>query len=128
MASPSRLTAQLAGVVDEAANLFQAELRTVRAELSEKMTCAARGGSSIAIGVVLGFAAVVVLLLAVARWLAIAGLPEHWGLLIVGLAAAAAAFVLAKRGIDSMKGTALMPVRSFEQVRSDVSVLREHVG
>jgi hypothetical protein len=128
MSSPSRrLTAQLVDLVSEIANLFQAELRVARAELSEKLSCAARGSSSIAIGAALAIGALIILLLAVVRWLAVAGIPEQWGLLIVGVVVAGAAVALMKQGADSMKGTALVPMRSIEQVRADVAVVKEHV-
>ena len=128
MTSPSRrLTAQLVDVVSEIANLFQAELRVARAELSEKLSCAARGTSSIAIGAVLAIGALIILLLAVVRWLAVAGIPEEWGLLIVGGVVAGAAVALMRRGADSMKGTALVPMRSIAQMRADVAVVKEHV-
>ena len=128
MTSPSRrLTAQLVDVVSEIANLFQAELRVARAELGEKLNCAARGSSSIAIGAVLAIGALIILLLAVVRWLAVAGIPEEWGLLIVGVVSAGVAVALMKRGADTMKGTALVPLRTIAQVRADVAVVKEHV-
>jgi len=127
MTSPTRLTAILVGVATDAAELFQAEMRLVRAELNEKLSCLARGSTSIAIGTVVAIGALVVLLLAAVRWLAVAGVAEEWGLLIVGIVAAGAAAALLRRGTDSMKGSALVPVRSIEQVRADVAVVKEHV-
>ena len=38
--------------------------------------------------------ALVILLLAVVRWLAVAGIPREWGLLIVGVAVVGVAFAL----------------------------------
>ena len=128
MTSPSRrLTAQIVDLASEIVNLFQAELRVARAELSEKLSCAARGGAAIAGGAILAIGALIILLLATVRWLVVAGLPEEWGLLIVGVVVAGASVALLKQGADSVKGTALVPKRSIEQVRADVAVVKEHV-
>ena len=61
------------------------------------------------------------------RWLVVAGVPEEWGLLIVGVVSAGVAVALMKRGADTMKGTALVPMRTIAQVRADVAVVKEHV-
>ena len=128
MTSPTRrLTSQLVDIVGEITALFQAEIRVARAEFSERLAGVARGSSSIAIGAVLAVGALIILLLAVVRWLAVAGLPEEWGLLIVGIVAAGAAAALMKRGGDSVKETALTPMRTIDQIRADVTVLKEHV-
>jgi len=128
MISPTRrLTSQLVDIVTEITTLFQAEIRVARAEFNERLAGVARGSSSIAIGAVLAIGALIILLLAVVRWLAVAGLPEEWGLLIVGIVAAGAAAALMKRGGDSVKETALAPMRTIDQIRADVTVLKEHV-
>ena len=127
MNSPARLATQIVDIAGDVVALFQAELRTARAEFSEKLACMARGGTSIAIGAALGLGALIVLLLAIASWLAVAGIPEHWGLLIVGVVSGGAAFALVKRGADTVKGEALVPTRTIEQVRADAAVIKEHV-
>ena len=69
----------------------------------------------------------IVLLFAVVRWLQIAGLPDQWGLLLVGGGVVLAGVVLALVGANNLKGSALVPDRTIEDVRADVTIAKEHV-
>jgi Putative Actinobacterial Holin-X, holin superfamily III len=113
--------------VAELTNLFQTEIRLVRAEMNEKLSKVANSGVLIGAGAVVMLPAVFILLLAIVRWLAVAGLPEHWGLTLVGLVVAALGVVLLMKGINNLKGSALVPRRTIEQVRADISVAKEQV-
>ena len=121
------LTSLFTETVAEVTHLFQTEIRLVRAELNEKLSRAANSGVLIAAGGVVMIPAVFILLLAIVRWLAVAGLPEHWGLLVVGLAVAGIGAGVLMKGINNLKGSALVPHRSIEQVRADLSMAKEQV-
>jgi hypothetical protein len=121
------LTSLFTDTVAEVTHLFQTEIRLVRAELNEKLSRAANSGVLIAAGGVVMIPAVFILLLAIVRWLAVAGLPEQWGLTLVGLAVAGAGAGLLMKGINNLKGSALVPRRSIEQVRADLSMAKEQV-
>jgi hypothetical protein len=121
------LTSLFADTVAELTNLFQTEIRLVRAEMNEKLSKVANSGVLIGAGAVVMLPAVFILLLAIVRWLAVAGLPEHWGLTLVGLVVAALGVVLLMKGINNLKGSALVPRRTIEQVRADISVAKEQV-
>jgi len=121
------LTSLFTETVAEVTHLFQTEIRLVRAELNEKLSRAANSGVLIAAGGVVMIPAVFILLLAIVRWLAVAGLPEQWGLTLVGLAVAGAGAGLLMKGINNLKGSALVPRRSMEQVRADLSMAKEQV-
>ena len=114
-------------LISEVTQLFQAEIRLVRAEMNEKVSRVANSGALIGAGAVVILPAVFILLLAIVRWLEVAGLPEHWGLLIVGVVVAALGAILLMKGINNLKGSALVPHRTIEQVQADFSVAREHV-
>jgi len=114
-------------VVSELSHLFQTEIRLVRAEMNEKVSRVANSGALIAAGAIIMLPAVFILLLAIVRWLAVAGLPERWGLLLVGAAVAALGVVLLMKGLNNLKGSALVPQRTIEQVRADLSVAKEQV-
>ena len=90
MESRRSLTQAVGDVVSDSLDLIQTELRLARAEASEKLgsalTLLAKGGAG-AIFLLLGS---ILLMLGAVRWLAIAGLPEEWGLLLIGGIAAAA--------------------------------------
>jgi hypothetical protein len=121
------LTSLFTDTVAEVTHLFQTEIRLVRAELNEKLSRAANSGVLIAAGGVVMIPAAFILLLAIVRWLAVAGLPEQWGLTLVGLAVAGAGAGLLMKGINNLKGSALVPRRSIEQVRADLSMAKEQV-
>ena len=114
-------------LISEVTQLFQAEIRLVRAEMNEKVSRVANSGALIGAGAVVILPAVFILLLAIVRWLEVAGLPEHWGLLIVGVGVAALGAILLMKGINNLKDSALVPRRTIEQVQADFSVAREHV-
>jgi hypothetical protein len=114
-------------VVSEITHLFQTELRLVRAEMNEKVGRVANSGALIGAGAVILLPAVFILLLAIVRWLAVAGLPEQWGLVIVGGAVALVGVALLMKGINNLKGSALVPQRTIQQVRADVSLAKEQV-
>ena len=114
-------------LISEVTQLFQAEIRLVRAEMNEKVSRVANSGALIGAGAVVMLPAVFILLLAIVRWLEVAGLPDQWGLLIVGVVVAALGAILLMKGINNLKGSALVPQRTIEQVQADFSVAREHV-
>jgi uncharacterized membrane protein YqjE len=121
------LTSLLTQAVSELAYLLQTEIRLARAEVSEKVAAAANGGVMLGVAVVLLLPALFVLMLDIARWIEIAGLPDHWALLIVGGVAALIGIGLALAGARRFKASALMPQRTMEQVRADFTIAKEHV-
>jgi len=114
-------------VIDDAAHLFQTEIRLIRTEINEKIARLASGGTLVAIGAVAGLAAVFLLLQAIVRWLAVAGLPDQWGYLLVGLAVAGVAATFLMKGINNVKSTNLMPDRTLDQLKADFATVKEHV-
>src|SRR5947209_5724447 len=113
--SSRSLTSLLTHVVSEVAYLLQTEIRLARAEMSEKLAAAANGGVLLGAAAALLLPAVLMLLLDITRWIEIAGLPDQWGLLIVGVVAALAGLLLAVAGARRLKRSALVPRRTLEQ-------------
>jgi hypothetical protein len=77
-------------------------------------------------GMVVGFAGVVVLLLAAAQALAIV-IPAWAALLIVGLIIITLGAALAYAGIRMLTVSGLMPTRLTRNVSQDARVVREHI-
>ena len=119
------LTSLLTQMVSEVAYLLQTEIRLARAEISEKLAAAANGGAMLAAAGILLLAGLFVLLLDIARWIEIAGLPDQWSLLVVGGMAVLIGLGLAFAGARRFKGSALVPQRTIEQVRADFSIAKE---
>src|SRR5438552_14251831 len=108
-------------VLGDAVHLFQTEIRLIRAEINEKFSRLANGGTLVAAGGVAALAALFLLLQAIVRWLAVAGLPDQWGYLLVGILVAAAAAGLLIGGMNRIKSTKLMPDRTLEHLKADVA-------
>lgn len=117
----------VASVIDESVHLIQTELRLVRAEMNDKLAKLASAGTVLAAGGIAGLAALFLLLQALVRWLAVAGLPDQWGYLIVGLVVAIIAGGMLSLGLSRLRATTLVPQKSIDQIRADVAAVKEHV-
>ena len=117
----------VADVLNDFASLFQTEIRLMRTEMNEKVSRLVNSGTLIAIGAVGLIASLFLLLQALVKWLAIGGLPEEWGFLLVGVAIAVIAAALLMKGVDTLRKTALMPERSLRQMQADLTTIKEHV-
>ena len=122
------LASVMTQVVSDLAFLLQTEFRLARAEVGEKMSQAANGAMFLGIAAVLSLAGLFVLLLAAVRWLEIAGMPDQWGYLLVGVVTLGAGVLLAMKGVNNFKASSLKPDRTIEQLRADYSVAKEHVS
>jgi uncharacterized membrane protein YqjE len=121
------LTSAITRAVSDIAYLLQTEIRLARTELSEKLGKVASGGILIGAGAVLALAGLIVLLLAIVQWLAIAGLPLEWSLLLVGAVVLALGALLLMKGTNNMKGSALVPHRTIDQLKADLSIVKEQM-
>ncbi|MFL5259691.1 MAG: phage holin family protein [Hyphomicrobiales bacterium] len=113
--------------MNEFATLFHTEIHLLRVELSDKMSRIANSGTMIGAGAIAAIIGLVLLLQAAVKWLAVAGLPEEWGLLLVGIVVAILGVVLLMSGINTVKSTTLLPERAMNQVRADIATVKEHV-
>ncbi len=114
-------------VIDEMTQLFQTEIRLVRAEFNQKISNVATAATLLVMGAVAGIAALFLLLQAVVAWLAVAGLPEQWGLLLVGLVVGVIGIVVVMRGIGILRGTTLVPQKTLDQLGADFTTVKEHL-
>jgi Putative Actinobacterial Holin-X, holin superfamily III len=119
------LTSLLNRAASEVSYLVQTELRLARTEIGDKLGKVATGSAHVGAGAILALAGLIVLLLAVVRWLEIAGLPSEWGLLLVGAGVILLGVMLLLRGTRSMKGSNLLPQRTLDQLKADLSAIRE---
>jgi hypothetical protein len=122
--SMRELLADLAGDVS---TLFRKEIELARAEAGEQAGRALSAIGGIAAGMVIGLAALIVLLQALVIGLTNAGLPAGWSALIVGLLVAIVAYVMVQKGVNDLKARNLMPERTVRSVREDARTVKEHV-
>jgi hypothetical protein len=121
------LASVLTQIVSEVAYLLQTEIRLAKAEASEKLGQAARGGAMLGIAAVLLLPGLFLLMVAAVRWLEVAGMPTQWGYLLVGGIVVAIGVGLALKGMHNLKGSELVPERTIKQVRADFAVAKEKV-
>lgn len=114
----------LRSLISDATFLARQELRLVRAELSEKAAQAQRGAISIVSGMLLGLAALMILLQAVVVALSNI-MPPSIAALIVGSVVAIVAFVLIKMGQETLKPENLKPKRTISSVREHKEMVTE---
>lgn len=114
-------------IIREVTQLFQSETRLLRAEINGKINNIAGSATLIGAGAVALLAALFMLLHAIVRWLEVAGLPDQWGYLLVGLIAGGAGVAVLMSGINRIKETNLVPDRTIRQARDDFATVKEHV-
>jgi cytochrome c biogenesis protein CcdA len=116
----------LSDLVGSVQTLVRQELRLAQAEGAEKVNQVAAGAIGMVAGMLVTFAALLVLLQAL-----VAALAEHmatgWASLIVGVIVAAIGFGLLKYGQSSLKATNLVPERTVRQVRADADLAMDKV-
>ncbi len=105
--------------------LVRKEVDLARAELQENLHSTGAAVGMIVGAVVIVLTALNVLCAALVAALTEAGIPGPWSALIVGGALAAAAYILAKKGIDNLKLSSLAPTRTAENVKRDAQVVKE---
>jgi hypothetical protein len=95
--------------------------------MSEKLSAVTNAGTYLAIGGVIALTGLIALVFDIASWLVVAGMPYEWALLLVAVVVLAVGGGLVMFGVNMLKGTALVPNRTLEQVREDYAVAKEHV-
>ena len=74
--STQPLASLFSRAASEATYLIQTELRLARTEISDKLNKVASGGVHVGAGAILALAGLIILLLAIVRWLEVAGVPS----------------------------------------------------
>ena len=114
----------LAELVNNVSRLVRQELKLVQVETSEKTSQALEGVFVIIGGLLLAFAALLILLQAVVDGLA--EFVEPWlASLIVGVVVAVIAFALIKYGQNSLKASNLTPDRTIRVMREQKDMVME---
>jgi drug/metabolite transporter (DMT)-like permease len=114
----------LAELVNNVTRLVRQELQLVQVETSEKTSQALEGVFVIIGGLLLAFAALLILLQAVV--VGLAEFVEPWlASLIVGVVVAAIAFALIKYGQNSLKASSLIPDRTIRVMREQKDMVME---
>lgn len=107
--------------------LFRQEVELAKAELGEKASRAGAAIAAIAVGGMLAFAGVIVLLQALVLELSegAAGLDPALAALIVGGAVVAVGLLLVLYGKSGLKPSKLAPTRTASSLREDAELVRD---
>jgi hypothetical protein len=120
------LSELLRNLVDQLSSIIRHEIGLARAEMSEKASKAGSGVTMLAMALVLGIGAVVILLGAGVA--ALSNVMEPWiSALIVGGAAALVAALMAAKGKSNLKPGNLAPSRAMHSVQADTQLVKEKV-
>ena len=122
------LTGLFADVVEEVVHLFHTELRLLRQEMSERVSGVANGGVMLAAGAALALGAFVMLLQAVVAMLIQLGLAPVWSYLIVAVVLGVIGAILLMKGRSDIAGNGILPKRSIDQAKADLSAIKERVS
>jgi hypothetical protein len=110
----------------EMASLVRHEVALAKAEMSEKAHQATTGVTSLAVGGMVTFASILVLLFSAVY--ALAQVVELWlAALIVGLIVLVVGVVMLQKGRSNLKAKNLVPHRTMKTLREDKSFAKDHI-
>jgi hypothetical protein len=122
-ADPRSVPELISTLAADLADLVRKEAQLVRAEVSEKVGAAARGGALLAAGGALLLGAFLALLAALA--LALSKVMDPlWATLIVALLAGGCGYLLITIGIRKLQPSQMKPERAARQVRKDIRFVK----
>ncbi|GGG66387.1 hypothetical protein GCM10011415_11470 [Salipiger pallidus] len=115
----------VSNIIAHVTTLVRKEMELARAELGENLSGAATAVGVIVGGVVFTLVGLNVIAAALVAALTAAGMHPFWSAVIVGGVAIVAALIMIKGGMSKLKASSLAPTRTTENVRRDVSAIRE---
>ena len=115
----------VSNIIGHVTTLVRREMELARAELGENLNGAMTAVGVIVAGVVFTLVGLNVIAAALVAALTAAGMHPFWSAVIVGGVALIAALIMIKGGMSKLKASSLAPTRTTENVRRDVSAIRE---
>jgi hypothetical protein len=110
----------------EMSSLVRHEVALAKAEMSEKAHQATTGVTSLAVGGMVTFASILVLLFSAVY--ALAQVLQLWlAALIVGLIILVVGVVMLQKGRSNLKAKNLVPHRTMKTMREDKSFAKDHI-
>ena len=121
------VTELLSDALHQFTKLIRTEIELAKTEIAGKASQAGMGIAFIAGGALVTIAALVLLLLALAMWLAELGLPDSVAHLIAGVIGILISAGLAWTGMNRLKPANLVPERTMDQLEQDAAAVREQM-
>ena len=123
---PRSIPEVISAVAGDLANLVRKEGELVRAEVSEKISDAAKAGTQMSIGAALLLGGFLTLMAAVVIGLA-HFMDPFWAALVVGVVAGLVGYSLVKGAAKKVTPGALAPDRATRQLKQDAQLVKEQV-
>ena len=114
-------------LAQDVGKLVRQEVSLAKTELGQKASRVGRDVATIAVGGLIAYAALMLLLWAVVLLLALA-IPLWLAALTVGLVTALVGYTLIQRGLAALKQADLTPRRTVETLREDVRWAKEQAA
>jgi len=118
----------LRDLANDVTSLVRQEMTLARTETQDKVHQTIVAVMAMAVGALIAFAALMVLLDALVYGLTEAGLPRWLASLIVGVVVAAIGFFLVRKGQNDLSATRLAPERTAANVRKDLNLVKEQLS
>ena len=118
----------LRDLASDVTNLIRQELTLARTEAQDKLHQTMTAVVSLLAGALIGFAALIILLIALVDGLTEAGMARWLAALIVGVVVAAIGFFLVRKGQNDLSATRLAPERTAANVQRDINLVKEQVS
>jgi 2-methylcitrate dehydratase PrpD len=123
---PRSIAELFSTVTGDLANLVRKESELIRAEVSEKISSAAKAGAQMSVGAALLLGGFLTLMAA-----AVIGLSKvmdpFWAALLVGVVAGLVGFTLVRSASKKVSPAELMPDRATRQIQKDAQLVKEQV-
>jgi uncharacterized membrane protein YqjE len=123
---PRSLRELVGGVADDAQNLVRGEIALARVEIGEKLTSAMTGLIWVIAGLLFGFSALVILMIAAAAALTLV-MPAWAASLIVAAIAIVIGLIAVRTGMGLLSIDHLTPTRTTHSVSKDAQMMKGHV-
>lgn len=120
---------------DDSTALIRDEVALAKTEISEKLSMAGKNGGIVAAGALVGYSALVILLIAIGS-LITAGLVEagfslamgnFLGLAIVAIVVGIISAVLIKSALERLKASNLVPERTVQSLKEDKEFAKQQI-
>jgi hypothetical protein len=108
----------------QTADLFRQEMRLAKAELSEKLSGAARQAAMIGVGAAFGLAAVMAAAAAIALLLIELGVAPWLSAVITSASMALIAYLLAQSGLSALRSRNIAPVETMQSLKETTQWLK----
>ena len=116
----------ISDVVSDVVQLFQAEVRLARTEISSKIGMKAQAAYWYAVAGVLGLVTLLLIAQAAVVWLVAVGIEAQWAYLVVAAAFCVLAAVCAAVAKSAARDD-VMPEHTLHQVNKDIQLVKEQL-